>query len=99
MSHIERRLFIGLGILAFGSLLELVLLLTPVDPYCRAGGQGDTPLVWGTLLSIPVAWGVAFVLLIWGKERPWGWVRAIGLVGVALFWPVTFTHLMGGCFQ
>jgi hypothetical protein len=87
MTNVERRLFIGLGILAFAALLELVLFLTPVDPYCRAGGQRDDPLVWAALLSIPIFWGIALVLLIWGRDRPWGLVRFFGLLGVASLLP------------
>jgi hypothetical protein len=99
MTYVERRLFVGLGVLAFAATLELVLLLSPVDPYCRAGGKGDDPLTWATLLSIPIFWGVALVTLSWGKDRPWGRVRFFGLLGVALGMPLTLSHLLGNCFQ
>jgi hypothetical protein len=99
MTNVERRLFIGLGILSLTALVELVLLLTPVDPYCGAGGAGDNPLVWGALISIPVFWGMALVMLTWGSDRPWGLVRFFGLLVVAFAMPLPITRLLGTCFE
>ena len=85
MTNGERRLLIGLGILAFAGLLELVVLTAQEDE-CSAPND---PLVGAIVISIPVLWVIALVLLSWGKERVvWGLARLGALALVAfIFFP------------
>jgi hypothetical protein len=92
----QRRLLIGLGTLAFVGLLELVALTAPEND-C---GAPDDPLVDAVVISIPVLWVIALVLLSWGKERVvWGFVRLGGLALVAVFFVLTLVDFLGDCWS
>ena len=57
-------------------------------------GEGHDPNVFVSLLGVgPLLWLVALVVLVWGSERPFGWVRVAGLVIAAAGYVFMFTQL------
>ena len=82
------RLFIGLALLAVMSVWALLAVRD-----ARQCGEGHDPNVFVSLFVVgPLLWLVALVLLAWGSERPWGWLRVAGLVVAAVGFMLMFTQ-------
>lgn len=90
------RLQLGLGVLAAAALLELLVIMAPVGSCARSTENSGLGVL---VLAIPVCWGIALVLLVWGRERmTWGLVRFGGLLVVAMGLPHSVTHVLEPCF-